>query len=89
MGMIAAVTPETSSGRSIPRAKVTSLDVAIVGRVQIHFHKGESCRMSAVTYPKLLDVAQDCYENLDLLWKTSAMFGAPGPAWSGMMQFVH
>ena len=91
MGMIATVTstPETSSGRSIPRAKVTSLDVAIVGRVQIHFHKEESCRMSAVTYPKLLDLAQDCYENLDLLWKTSAMFGAPGLAWSGMMQFVH
>jgi len=32
MGMIAAVTPLR---RSIPRAQVTSLDVAIVGRVQI------------------------------------------------------
>ena len=33
MGMIAAVTPGTRSGQAIPRAKVTSLDVAIVGRV--------------------------------------------------------
>jgi len=30
MGMIAAVTPKTCSGESILRAKVTSLDVAIV-----------------------------------------------------------
>ena len=90
MGMIAIVTPETRSRRSIPRAKVTSLDVAIVGRVQIRFHKEESCGMSSVTYQKLLDLkAQDCYENLDVLWKTSVMFGAPRPAWSGMMQFVH
>ena len=78
MGMIAAVTPGTNSGHSILRAKVTSLDVAIVGRVKIRFHKEESCRMSAVTYQKLLDLkAQDCYENLDVLWKTSIIFGAP------------
>ena len=39
---------------------------------------------------KLVDLkAQDCYENLDVLWKTSIMFGAPRPAWSGIMQFAH
>ena len=90
MGMIAAVTPETRSVQSIPKAKVTSHDVAVVGRVRICFHKEESYGMSAVTYQKLVDLkAQDCYENLDVLWKTSIMFGAPRPAWSGMMQFVH
>jgi len=35
MDMIAAVTPESSSGKSILRAKVTSLDDAIVRKVQI------------------------------------------------------
>jgi len=90
MGMIVAITPETSSGQSIPRAKVTSLDVTAVGRVQIHFHKEESHGMSAVTYQKLLDLkAHNCYENLDVLWKTSIIFRSPRPAWSGMMQFVH
>ncbi len=90
MGMIVAVTPETSSKQSIPRAKVTSLDVAAVGRVQIHFHKEESRVMSAVIYQKLLHFkAQNCYENIDILWKTSIIFGSPRPAWSGMMQFVH
>ena len=90
MGMIVAVTPETSSGQSIPRTKVTSLDVAAVGRVQIRFHKEERNGMSAVTYQKLFHLkAQNCYENLDVLWKTSIIFGSPRPAWSGMMQFVH
>ena len=56
MGIIAAVTPETSSVRSIPRVKVISLDVASIGKVQIRFHKEESCGMSAVTYQKLLDL---------------------------------
>ena len=90
MGMIAAVTPETSSRQSILRAKVTSHDVAIIERVQIHFHKEESHGMSAVTYQKLINLkVQNCYENLDVLWKTSIMFGSPRPAWSGTMQFVH
>ena len=82
MGIIAAVTPETSSGWSILRAKVTSLDIAIVGRVRL----GRSHGMSAVTYQKLLDLkAQDyyCYENLDILWKTFVVFGSPIPTWSG------
>lgn len=50
MGMIAAITPGTRSGQAIPRAKVTSLDVAMVGRVQIRYHKEESHGMTAVTY---------------------------------------
>ena len=90
MDIIAAVIPETSSVRSILRVKVTSLDVASIGKVQIHLHKEQNCGKSAVTYQKLLDLkAQDCYENLYVLWKTSVMFAAPGPAWSGIMQFVH
>ena len=46
--------------------------------------------MSAVTYQKLLDLkAQDCYENFNVLWKASIIFGAPRPVWIGMMQFLH
>jgi len=39
MGIIGAVTPETSSVRSIPRVKVTSLDVVSIGKVKICFHR--------------------------------------------------
>ena len=66
MGIIAAVTPEISSGWPILRAKevtslINSLDIAIVGRLQICFYKEKSHGMSAVTYQKLLDLkAQDC-----------------------------
>ena len=63
MGTIAAVTPGTRSNRPIPRVRVTSLDVAIVGMVH--------------------------YDNLDIVWKTSILFGSPIPARSGMTQFVH
>ena len=70
--------------------KVTSKDIAIVGRVPIHYHREESLGMTAVTYRKLHDMkASDPTARLDILWKTSIMFGAPRPAWSGMMQFVH
>ena len=90
MGMIAAITPGTRSSQPIPRAKVTSLDVALVGRVQIKYHKEESCGMTAVTYQKLINPkAQNCYQNLDVLWKASIMFRSLRPAWPGMMQFVH
>ena len=81
MGMIATITPGTRSERPIPRAKVTSLDVAIIGRVTIPYHKEESHGMTAVTYQKLVILkAQNCYENLDVLWKVSIMFGSPRPA---------
>ena len=38
MGMIAAITPGARSSWPIPRAKVTSLDVALVGRVKRKYH---------------------------------------------------
>ncbi len=31
---------------------------------------------------------QDPTANLDILWKTSILFGSSRPSWSGMMQFV-
>ena len=33
--------------------------------------------------------AQNQEANLDILWKTSILFGSPRPSWSSMMQFVH
>ena len=81
MGLIiAAVTPGTRSNRPIPRVHVTSLDMAIVGRVQIRYHRKERRGMAAVTYQKFVNFkAQTNSDNLDVLRKT----------WSGMMQFVH
>lgn len=33
--------------------------------------------------------SEDPTANLDILWKSSVLFGSPRPAWSGMMQLVH
>ena len=90
MGMIATITPGTKKSNPILRVKVTPRDISIVGHVPIHYHRDESLGMTAVTYGKLRDMkASDPTAHLDILWKTSIMFGAPRPAWSGMMQLVH
>lgn len=73
MGMVVAVTPETSSGQSIPRAKVTSLDVTAVGRVQIRFHK------------ELWHAFR--FKGTELLWKSWCSvesIGSPRPAWCSL-----
>ena len=58
--------------------------------MQICYHKEERRGMAAVTYQKFVDCkAHNNSDNLDVLWKTSLLFGSPRPAWSGMMQFVH
>ncbi len=90
MGMIAAITPGIKSGHLLLRAKETFFDLSKLGRVKIHYHKEESRGMTAVTYQKLVELkAQDSSTHLDILWKTSILFGSPRPAWSGMMQFLH
>ena len=41
MGMIAVVTPAIKCSKPVPRVKVTFKDIAMVGRVPIHYHKEE------------------------------------------------
>ena len=76
VGMIVAITPATRTSRPIPRAKVTANDISMVGRVKIQYHKEESRGMTAVTYQKLVNLkARDSTADLDVLWKTSILFG--------------
>lgn len=90
MGMIAAVTPGSKKSNPILRVKVTAKDIASVGHVPVQYHREESLGMTAVTYGKLHDMkASDPTKHLDILWKTSLLFGSPRPAWSGMTQLVH
>ena len=84
MGMIIVITPEKQCTKPIPRVKVTYKDVAIVGRVPLHFHKEERLGTNLCSFK-----AQNQEADLDILWKSSILFGSPCPSWSGMMQFVH
>ena len=89
MGMITVITPAIECTKSIPRVKATFKDIAIVGRVPVRFHK-EGFGINAVKYEHLCNMkAQDTTADLDILWKSSILFGSAWPAWSGMMQFVH
>ncbi len=55
-------------------SQATYRDIAIVGRVQIQYHREESLGMTAVRYQKLHDMkAKDTTAHLDILWKTSIM----------------
>ena len=90
MGMIAAVTPGYKRSNQISRLKVTPKEIATIGSVPIQYYREESIGMTLVTYEKLPSfMAKDPRAHLDLLWKSSVMFGMPRPAWSGMMQLVH
>ena len=53
MGMIVVITPENQCTKPIPRVKVTYKDVAIVGRVPIHFHKEERLGTGAIKFENL------------------------------------
>ena len=89
MEMIAVVTPAIKCSKPVPRVKVTFKDIAMVGRVPIHYRKEESIGMNAVKYEQLYNMkARDETADLDIFWKSSIMFGSPRPALSGMMQLV-
>ena len=90
MGMIVVITPENQCTKPIPRVKGTYKDIAIVGRVPIHFRKEERLGTGAIKFKNLCSFkAQNQEADLDILWKSSILFGSPRPSWSGMMQFVH
>ena len=80
MGMIAIVTPGNMNNNLILRVKVTPQDIAAVGRVPVYYHREDSVGMNAVVFEKLHNfTAEEPTANLDVLWKSSIMFGLPRP----------
>ena len=78
LGMIVVITPENQCTKPIPRVNVTYKDVAIVGRVPIHFHKEERLGTGTITFENLcIFKAQNQEADLDILWKSSILFGSP------------
>ncbi|MES9884095.1 MAG: hypothetical protein ABW185_24890, partial [Sedimenticola sp.] len=90
MGMIATVTPATSSNKPIARVKVTNEDIDAVGRVSIKHFMAEQDGLRSLKYAELHDHdAEDPTTKADLLWKVALSVRSPRPAWAGMMQLVH
>ena len=89
MGIIATITPGTKHQILVPRQDVIARDLAVKGKIKIHFFKDSR----STTFPLIFE-EQDLVESpdhtqkLDLLWKISWPLRSPRPAWSGMMQSV-
>ncbi len=76
MGMIAVVTPGTKNSNQILRVKITSKDIAAVGRVPVYYYREDRVGMHALVFEKLQTfTAEDTRAHLDVLWKSSTMFG--------------
>ena len=89
MGIIASVTPGTKHNQLVPRAQVNPDDISLTGRIQIQ-HQGSVTQGIEIKYNNIvIKKARDPTANLDILWKTSLLFGLSRPAWSGMMQLSH
>ena len=90
MGMVAVVTPGTKHSRTVPRSRVTPEEISAAGRVEIVPPCETRQAHLEIKYKEVVIVrAEDPTANLDVLWKTSLLFGSARPAWSGMMQSVH
>ena len=89
MGIIASVTPGTKHSQLVPRKTVNPDDLSTTGRIQLQ-HRGLASEAVEIKYNSIvIKKAQDPTANLDILWKTSLLFGLSPPAWSGMMQLSH
>ena len=89
MGIIAAVTPGTTQSQLVPRRQVNTEDISKAGCIQIQ-HQGLANQEIEIKYNDIvIQKALDPTANLDILWKTSLLFGFFRPAWSGMMHYVH
>ena len=89
MGMIAVVTPGTNFSRNVAWHKVTPEEISATGKVEIHPCGPRQVNVEIKYKDLALLRAENPTANLDILWKTSLLFGNPRPSWNGMMQLVH
>ena len=89
MGMIATITPATSTSYHIPRVTVPTKDICSIGHVNIKYFTSLSEGIRSLSYQPL-DVpnVEDPTSAIDALWKASLLLHPKRPGWSGLMQMV-
>ena len=85
MGIIATVTP-TKHSQLVPRAKVDPDDISTTGHIQIQYQRSVTQAFEIKYNDIVIKKVRDPTANLDILWKTSLLFGLSRPALSGMVQ---
>jgi hypothetical protein len=89
MGMMATFTPGISHKRQVRRVAASLEDIAVVGRINIHF-KGP-VQNTDLKYPYLTMplMAEDHAYKVDILWKMSWLLRPKTPLWNGTMQMIY
>ena len=90
MGIISMITPAVKHSLTIQRVKVTSEDIAKVGRISIkHFHQDKHS-LNQLEYENLNNpgVAEPL-TMAHLLWESSLILKVPRPQWTGFMQLIN
>ena len=81
MGMIAAATPAIKTRSTIPRKKVTNEELREAGKVDIVYGPESPLRQEKSLFEKLNENPfTDPTADLDIIWKTSILFGKPRPS---------
>lgn len=76
MGMIATVTPGTKPTSCVPRRNVNPQNISASGKVEIHPPSEPRLTQAEIKYNDVVVArALDPMANLDILWKTSLLFG--------------
>ena len=89
MGMIATITPATSTSYHIPRVTVPTEDICSIGHVNIKYFTSLSEGIRSLSYQPLdLPNVEDPTSAIDALWKASLLLRPKRPGWSGLMQMV-
>ena len=87
IGIIATFTPGTRTDSQFRRVRVTSEDIASVGRINIQNFASETNILSVMRYENISDpMIEYPNKNLYFLWKISPVLEVARLLWSGFMQ---
>ena len=85
MGIIEAIIPATKITRSVKRVKVTSENIAAVGRMYIKNFMSELDTLHSMCYERLPDPStKEPHTRTDLIWKASLLMEIPYPSGLGI-----
>lgn len=90
MGIIATVTPGTTTSTAVPIRTVSKEQIVAAGKIQVRHYTGSIQEENPLVYKELEDLkVKDPTANIDLLLNlTQPLLQSPRPAWSGTMQML-
>jgi hypothetical protein len=75
--------------KQVRRVAASLEDIAVVGRINIHFKGPVQNTDLKYPYLSLSLMAEDKAYNVDILWKMSWLLRPQTPLWNGTMQMIY